>query len=197
MSRKQLIWAAALLAVVLGLWGMLARTRHPVNDRVGLSLTVLDTTAIDSILLMNSRDTARFVRVKGNRWTVNGKPVQILSVHLLLKSFADTTIWTELIAENKASLQGFGLSGDSLQRIRVTSGKRVLVDVITGRRTPDQAGIYLKRPDNDAAYALHGNLALVFSMPPADWRDKTIDTTGTDTSAEAAAKNMMKARARP
>ncbi len=175
MSPKSLRRLATLLLVALVVWVVLALARRSGGDRpASLSLPKIDTAAVDTIALTGPRDTSIIARTTSGRWRVNGYPASLALVTELLTAFRDSSAWSELAAERRGSHERFGVAADSARRLRVTSHGRVLLDVLTGKRTADWGGFYVRRPTEDAVYAFHGALASALSRGPDDWRDKQI-----------------------
>lgn len=184
MSPRQLTRLAALLAAALVLWGVLAIARRAPADAVPtLAMPRVDTAAVDTVVLTRHGDSARLVRVAAKQWQVNGHPAASDAVAGLLRGLADTTGWTEQVAESRTSQPRFGVSEDSGQHVRVVAHGRTVLDVVTGHQTADYGGIYLRRTGGDATYALHGGLAEAVTRGLDDWRDKHIVAVAPDSVA--------------
>jgi hypothetical protein len=181
MSPKQLARLAGVLVIAIALWGILALThRQSGGDRSsGFTLPKIDTVAVDTIALAGAHDTAILVRTSG-AWRVNGNPAAAAPVSQLLKALRDTTAWTELAAEHANSHARLGVTRDSGEHVRVVSHGHALLDVIAGKQTPDYGGLYVRRPTEDAVYALHGELANALHHSADDWRDKLIVAVPSD-----------------
>jgi hypothetical protein len=181
MSSRQLVRMAAVLVAAIVFWGILAITRRAPSDAVKtLTLPKIDTATVDTILLTKGADTARLVRAAHAPWRVNGYPAASDGVAALLRGLADTTGWSEQVAENRASEGRFGLSADSGQDLRVVAHGRTVLNLVTGGRTTDYTGVYVRRSGEDAVYAVHGALADGVTRSIADWRDKHIVSVSPD-----------------
>ena len=175
MTNKQLVRLAGLLAVAVIAWGVLAFARHHGADRpAGLALAKIDTAAVDTIALTTARDTATLARAADKTWRVNGHRAVAADVRQLLGALADTTTWSELAAESRASHGAMGVSADSGQRVRVAGQGGTLLDLVSGHRTTDGTALYVRRSGKDRVYALHGSLVEALSHGLDDWRDKTV-----------------------
>lgn len=189
MSTKLLVRLGIALGVLVALWGVIALVRRPPEDRsVAITLPRVDSTTIDTIQLMKAHDTALLVRASGRRWTSNGFPAAQSAISDLLRGLADTARQTELVAESKASHEQLGVAADSGERVRVVSHGQSLLDIVAGRRTPDYAGVYVRRANDDAVYALHGSLAESLARAIDDWRDKHIVAVTPDSVGMVAVK---------
>jgi len=49
-----------------------------------------------------------------------------------------------------------------------------LIDLVAGNRTSDYGGVHVRRPADDAVYALKGLLVDPLTRAPSDWRDKRV-----------------------
>ena len=163
MSRQQLTRILGAFGIALLLWGVLAIVRRPPSDRPEqLTLPKVDTGSVDTIAI----GTTVLARTDG-KWRVNGYPTAPDAVAEALKELADTTASTELVAESKSSHERLGVSADSGKRVRVVSHGKTVLDLIAH-------GIYVRRPTEDAVYALHGGMASSLTKSLDDWRDKRI-----------------------
>jgi Domain of unknown function (DUF4340) len=181
MSPRQLVRLALVLAAAIVLWGILAIARRPPADAVKtLAIPKVDTAAVDTVVLTRRSDTARLVRVARGPWRVNGYPAALDAVTGLLRALADTTGWSEQVAEHRASQERFGVGADSGQRVQVITHGRTVIDVVTGARTADYGGLYMRRTGDDAVYAVHGGLADAVNRSISDWRDKHIASVAPD-----------------
>jgi Domain of unknown function (DUF4340) len=187
MSSRQLVRMAGVLAAAIILWGILAITRRAPSDAVKtLTLPKIDTAAVDTVVLTKRTDTARLVRATHTQWRVNGYPAATDGIAALLRGLADTTGWSEQVAESRASEGRFGVSADSGQDVRVTAHGRTVLDVVTGGRTSDYTGVYVRPAGQDAVYAVHGALADGVTRSITDWRDKHIVSVSPDSVATIA-----------
>lgn len=175
MTTKQLTRVAIALAAVILLWAVLAIAHRPGGDGgASLAIPTIDTAAVDTIALVGPRDTVRLARSARGEWRVNGFPAAPAAVSDLLRALGDTSAWSELVARRATSHARFRVTADSGRRLRVASHGRTLLDLVTGERTPDYNGIYLRRADEDAVYALHGDLANALRGGVDAWRDKRV-----------------------
>lgn len=181
MSRTTLIRLAIALVVVLVAWGGLALAHGPVSDRAAvLALPHVDTAAVDTVTLVKANDTVRLARAAHGAWLANGYPAAPEAMATLLHALADTARWTEQVAEGRALHASMGVSSDSGQRLRVVTHGHALLDLITGKRTPDGTGVYVRLASADPVYALHGTLATAIDRTPDSWRDERIASIRSD-----------------
>jgi hypothetical protein len=170
MSRQQLIRLIGAFGVALLLWGVLAIVRRPPSDRSErLALPRVDTGAVDTIAI----GTTVLAR-SGALWRVNGYPTAPEAVTEALKGLADTSASTELVAESKTSHDRLGVGADSGKHVRVIGHGKTVLDLIAGKRTQDLGGVYVRRANENAVYALHGGIASSVTKSLDDWRDKRI-----------------------
>lgn len=176
MSTKQLIRLAVVLAVVLVAWGALSLARGSSADNgASFTLPTIDTASVDTIALSAPRDSEVLVRDAHGQWRVNDYPAAPALVSSLLKALDDTAARSELVAEQPASHAQLGVSADSGRHVRVVSGGRTVLDAITGKRTDDYSGVYVRLANANSVYALHGTLVEALSHHGVDaWRDKRI-----------------------
>lgn len=187
MSRKQLIRLAGALGILVVAWGVLALVRRPAQDRGGsLALTRVDTAAVDSIVLVRGRDTTVVRRAGGKRWTAAGFPAESSTVHSFLAGLVDTTRSTELVAEQESSHARLGVDADSGETIVVFAYGRPQLRLVSGKRTTDYGGVYVRTTTNDATYELRGALADPLARPLDAWRDKRIVAVMPDSVAAIA-----------
>lgn len=170
MSRQQLMRIIGAFAFALLLWGILAIVRRPPSDRPErLTPPKIDTGAVDTIAL----GPTVLVRAGGS-WRVNGYSTAPEAVTEALKGLADTSASTELVAESKTSHDRLGVGADSGKHVQVVSHGKTVLDLISGKRTQGDGGVYVRRPNEDAVYALHGGIASSVTRSLDDWRDKRI-----------------------
>jgi len=175
MRKQQLMRLLGAFGAALLLWGVLAVVRRPPSDRVEhLALPKVDTGAVDTIAF----GTTVLAR-SGASWRVNNYLADPDAVAAMLRGLADTSATTELVAESKASHARLGVSADSGKRVRVVSHGKPVLDLIVGQ------GIYVRRPNEDAVYAMHGGIASVASKSLDDWRDKRIVSVAPESVATA------------
>jgi hypothetical protein len=187
MTSKQLLRLAALLGLVLVLWGAVAlasRRSEGGSERDSLIPTI-DSSAVDTVAITGSADSAILVRTRdpANQWRVNGHPADTQAVGDLLKALANTGSVSELVARNPASHARLRVTDDSGKRVRIVQKGRTLVNVVAGKQTTDGEGVYLRRAGEPAVYALRGDLAAAISRSSEDWRDHTIASVTPDSVA--------------
>lgn len=185
MSNKLLVRLAGALVVLILVWGGLALVRRPPEDRtVSLAIPKVDTASVDSIVFAKRADTTVLTRA-GKQWKANGFAADSSTVGSLLSALADTARPTELVAENRSSHERLGVAPDSALHVTVRSraGARPALDLFAGGRTSDYGGVFVRRPDGDAVYALRGTLFESLTRAPDDWRDKRIAQVAQDSVA--------------
>ena len=166
--------------------------RHPMLPK-SMALPRIDTATVDSGRGdQRGRDSASCASVHG-AWRVNGSRRPTTRVLALLQGLADTTSSSEQVAESHTSHERFGVAADSGERVRVSSRGRVVLDLVTGKRTADYGGLYARRSGDDAVYAVHGGLADGLSRPIGDWRDKHIVAVIADSVATIAIQRSGRA----
>src|SRR5579872_2599423 len=165
MNRTQLTRILSIFGGALLLWGVLAIVRRPPSDRPErLMLAKVDTASLDTMSI-GSLTIAR----SNGAWRVNGFTPAPDAVSELKKELADTSTTTELVAESKTSHERLGVGADSGKHVRVVSHDKTVLDLIA---SPN--GSYIRRPTEDAVYALHGGIAPSVNKSLDDWRDKHI-----------------------
>ena len=175
MTSKQLIRLASALGVLIIAWGVLALVRRPANDRGGsLALARVDTAAVDSIVLARGHDTTTVARAANKRWLAAGFAADSGAVQSFLIGLVDTARSTELVAEQRTSHARLGVDADSGETVAVYAHGKPQLQLVSGKRTPDYSGVYVRTTTGDATYALHGALADPIARPLDDWRDKRI-----------------------
>jgi hypothetical protein len=184
MTTKTLVRLAAVLAAALILWGALALGRRPESDRGSrLALPTIDTATVDTVALTKGSDTAVLARTPRGAWTVGGYPASPTLVHALLAALADTTVWSELVAEQPSSYARLGVGADSGRRVRVQARGRTALDLTVGNHTSDYSGVFVRRTGGGPVYALHGGFGDAVGHEAADWRDKHIATVAPESVA--------------
>ena len=170
MNRTQLIRILSIFGGALLLWGVLAVVRRPPSDRPErLTLPKVDTASLDTIAI----GSITLTRSNGV-WRVNGYAPAPDAIAELKKGLADTSATTELVAESKTSHDRLGVGADSGKRVHAVSHGKPTLDLIAGKSTQDAQGVYVRRPNENAVYALHGGLAPSVNKSLDDWRDKHI-----------------------
>lgn len=184
MSSKQLLRLAAVLAVVLVLWGAVALASRTSDNREGQGgiLPEIDTSAVDSIALSGLADTVLLARAREKRaeWQVNGKPADPKIVAGFLGALKDGKTNAELVARNPASHPRLGITDDSAKRVRVVQGARTVLNLLAGKQSAERDGVYLRRAGEPSVYVIRGGLAPALTRPADEWRDHTIATIQTD-----------------
>src|SRR5919112_6584274 len=113
MSAKHLLRFAAVLGVLLLLWGAaaLARRREVSASGEALRLRRMVPAQVDTVVLAKARDTTVLVRKGSTTWTVNGYPAAPKAVGDLFTALGDSVGSSELVAERKVSHRGLGVDG--------------------------------------------------------------------------------------
>ncbi|HXE58519.1 MAG TPA: DUF4340 domain-containing protein [Gemmatimonadales bacterium] len=174
MTPKQLLRLAVALAVLLALWGAVAVGRRlGEGEEERLALPAVDTAAVDSIVLTRAAETTRLAKSGPGRWTVNGHPAAAGAVGDLLVALRDTAAGGELVAQSPGSHGRLGVDSGGT-RLRLVGGGRTVLDLVTGHRTRDFDGVYARRADDDAVYALRGAFPTLLERRVDDWREKRI-----------------------
>jgi Domain of unknown function (DUF4340) len=175
MTSKQLLRLAAVLALVLVLWGAVALASRR-GSEVGSIIPKVDTSNIDTVAITGPHDTAMLVRTgaKGIPWRVNGHAADTQVVRELLGGLADPDANSELVAQNPASHERLRVTDDSGKRVRVMEKGRTLLDLVAGKQTTDGEGVYVRRSGEPAVYALAGELAKAITRRVDDWRNHLI-----------------------
>lgn len=184
MNAKQLMKMATALGVVVIAWVVLALVRRPPADRdVDLVLPKIDTTSLDSMVLIKGHDTTVVARAGAKGWHANGLAADSSAVHSLLTALVDTARTTELVAEEPTSHERLGVSSDSGQFVTLYDHGQPALRLVVGKRTPDYGGVYLRRDSANEVFALHGSLADALTRAGDDWRDKRIASVAPDSVA--------------
>lgn len=187
MSPKQLVRLAAILLVVVALWGAvaLASRRSGEGSAGERLLPKIDSSAIDSITLTGPQDTILLQRPdrSGSGWRVNGHAADSQAVGQILKALAEPDAAGELVARNPTSHERLRVTEDSGRRVRVLSRGRVLLDLLAGKQATDGQGIYLRRANQPEVYVVEGELASALARPGEEWRERTIARINTDSVA--------------
>lgn len=184
MNAKQLMKMATALGVVVIAWVVLALVRRPPADReVDLVLPKIDTTSLDSMVLIKGHDTTVVARAGAKAWHANGLAADSSAVHSLLTALVDTARTTELVAEERTSHERLGVSSDSGQFVALYDHGHPALRLVVGKRTSDYGGVYLRRENANEVFALHGSLADALTRAGDDWRDKRIASVAPDSVA--------------
>jgi hypothetical protein len=182
MSGKQLARLAVVLLVLLLLWGAaaLARRREIVDTSDNFKLPKITRNQVDSVRIARAGDTTILVRRDSATWRVNGHAASRTAVNDLLAALEDTAPPAELVAERPASHAGLGVDSAGGARVQILSKGKVLADLVSGRRTRDVDGGYIRYAGKNETYAVQGRLAEVFGRTSDDWRDHHIAAVPSD-----------------
>jgi hypothetical protein len=177
MSVKQLARLAAILGVLLLVWGAAAlakrRENAPPSGSV-FQLPPIASSAVDTVRLRHGIDTTLLARKDSSTWTVNGRPAATKAVTELLSALADSTGKSELVAERRPSHAGFGVDSAGGTRVEVKTANRTLADLVVGRRSEDYSGGYVRHADQEPTYMVRGRLVELATRPAEEWRDHRI-----------------------
>lgn len=181
MSARTLARLAALLGVLLLLWGAaaLAHRRSTGSAASRFRLPALTRTTVDGIRITRPTDTLVLTR-RDSVWSVNGHPASATAVSELFGALSDTTARAELVAERPASHAGLGVDSTDGTRVRFLRGDSVVADLVAGHRSMDLDGGYFRQANSDEVYLLRGPLAGVLDRGRDEWRDRRIATVPVD-----------------
>jgi hypothetical protein len=182
MSGKQLVRLAVVLVVLLLLWGAaaLARRRETMDASDHFKLPKISRNQVDSIRIARAGDTTVLVRQDSATWRVNGHPASSTAVNDLLVALEDTAPAAELVAERPASHAGLGVDSAGGARVQILGKGKILADLVSGRRTRDLDGGYLRYAGNNETYAVRGRLADMLGRSSDDWQDHRIAAVAGD-----------------
>jgi hypothetical protein len=187
MSSKQLLRLAAMLAIVLALWGVVALASRRSDDGAAGAPIIpkADTSTVDSIVMAGPADTAVLARGSDSAagWRVNGHRADQRAVTELLKAIHDSAVAADIVARNPASHVRLRVTEDSGRRVRIVQGKRALVNLVAGKQTTDWDGIYVRQAGQPSVYVVRGVLATALARPADEWRDHTIASIPPDSVA--------------
>jgi hypothetical protein len=186
MSAKQLLRVAVLFAVVLVLWGAAALARrHKAGAPAGdaFRLPAIRRSAVDTVVLADSGDTAVLARQDTSRWTVNGHPASREAVGELLDALADSAPGSELVAERKGSQAALGVDSAGGRKVRVAGGGRTLAELVVGHRSSELGGGYVRRAGQEPTWLVRGRLVDALTRRSDDWRDHRITSVPADSVA--------------
>jgi hypothetical protein len=186
MSAKQLARLAAILGVLLLVWGAaaLARRRESAPSGDAFRLPKITRSQVDTVLIARTKDTTVLVRKDSTTWTVNGHPAASSAVGDLLTALTDSAPRSELVAERKASQAGLGVDDSAGTRVKIKGSGKILADLIVGKRSPDFSGGYVRRADQESTYMVGGQLVDVLSRGTDDWREHRIAKLSADSIAK-------------
>lgn len=172
MNTSQLKWAAAVLGIVLILWGISeALSERPDDRETARVIPLLTAEQVDRVTITSPDDTLALARA-GDAWTVNGLPASGEEVTRLFAGLADSTPG-ELAATSPAVHARMGVD-ESGSRFTFLHGADTLGSVIFGNRGKTRSSYLVRRVGNDAVYLYSGPLAAVAGHGLDDWRDKII-----------------------
>jgi uncharacterized protein DUF4340 len=177
MSAKQLLRLGLVFLGLLLLWGAAALGRRhasaPGADET-LRLPAFPRRTVDTVVLAKAAERVVLARKDTVAWTANGFPASMQAVNDLLGALADTSGGSELVAERPSSQAGLGVDSAGGTRVRVDGGGKRLLELIAGHRSPDFSGGYVRLPDQERTYLVHGRLVETVTRPSDDWRDHRI-----------------------
>jgi Domain of unknown function (DUF4340) len=181
MSPTVLKRIAIALVVVLAAWGSFALFGSAHRDEAGhLVLARVAPTEVSGINFRKGRDTLVFSR-DGAHWWVNGLRASDKSVATFLKAETDTTLRSEIVAQNRASHARMGVDSVTGRRLTIEVAGKPAVDLWLGNRGPDFEGFYVRPVGSDVVYLLRGFFADLTAQSLDDWRMKEFVTLPADT----------------
>ena len=186
MSAKQLVRLAAILGVLLVVWGAaaLARRREATPPTDTFRLPRITRSEVDTVTITRPKDTTILARKDTSTWTVNGHPASSNAVGDLLNALADTTsASSELVAEQKRSQAGLGVDDSTGSKVRIKGKGKTLADLVLGKRSQDFSGGYVRRAGQESTYVVRGQLIDVLNRAPDDWREHRIARIAADSVA--------------
>ncbi len=185
MSAKQLVRLAAILGVLLLVWGAaaLARKREGAPPTDGFRLPRISRSEIDTVTIFRPKDTTILARRDTSSWTVNGQPASSNAVGDLLTALADSAPSSELVAEQKRSQPGLGVDDSAGSKVRIKGRGKTLADLVVGKRSQDFSGGYVRRAGQESTYVVRGQLIEVLNRSADDWRDHRIARIAADSLA--------------
>jgi hypothetical protein len=186
MSAKQLVRLAAILGVLLLVWGAaaLARRREATPTADTFRLPKITRSEVDTVTISRAKDTTILARRDTNTWAVNGHPASPNAVGDLLTALTDSAPASELVAERKGSHAGLGVDDSAGSKVRITGKGKTLANLVLGKRSQDFSGGYLRRADQESTYVVRGQLIDVLNRSPDDWREHRIARIATDSVAQ-------------
>jgi hypothetical protein len=186
MSAKQLVRLAAILGVLLLVWGAaaLARRREATPAADTFRLPKITRSEVDTVTISRAKDTTILARRDTNTWAVNGHPASPNAVGDLLTALTDSAPASELVAERKGSHAGLGVDDSAGSKVRITGKGKTLANLVLGKRSQDFSGGYLRRADQESTYVVRGQLIDVLNRSPDDWREHRIARIATDSVAQ-------------
>ncbi len=186
MSAKQLVRLAAILGVLLLVWGAaaLARRREAAAPTDTFRLPRITRSEVDTVTISRPKDTTILARKDSSTWTVNGQPASSNAVGDLLTALADSTPpSSELVAEQKRSQPGLGVDDGAGSKVRIKGKGKTLADLVLGKRSQDFSGGYVRRAGQESTYVVRGQIIDVLNRAPDDWREHRIARIAADSVA--------------
>jgi hypothetical protein len=181
MSPVVLRRIAMALVVVLVAWGAFALFGSAHRDEAGhLVLARVAPTEVSGINFRKGTDTLVFRR-DGAHWWVNGLQASDKSVATFLKAESDTTLQSEIVAQNRASHARMGVDSVTGRRLTIEVAGKPAVDLWLGNRGPDFEGFYVRPVGSDVVYLLRGFFVDLTAQNLSDWRMKEFVTLSADT----------------
>ncbi len=182
MSTRQLLRLALLLAVLLLVWGAAALASHRGGTAAGdqFRLPKVRRADVDTVRVTRPGDTTMLARKDSSSWTANGHPASAQAIAELFDALEDTASAGDLVAERKTSHAGLGVDSATGTRVTVRGHGKTLADLVAGKRSPDFAGGYIRRADQESTWQLPGRLVDILSRKSDEWRDRRIATVKSD-----------------
>ena len=180
MSPKQLQAIAAVLVLVLLLWGASERfSRGPDTVTGSLALPALAPDGVDTVAVVKGLDSIVLAKQSATAWTVNGRRAALDAVTELLQALDDSAP-PELVAQDSSSFTRLGVDSVGGTWLRVHGGGKPLAWLIVGRPAGEHASVYVRRAGDSHVYLWRGRVASLVNRGADDWRDKRIATVELD-----------------
>ncbi len=181
MTPRQLALIAGVFAALLLLWGAAALVGRRGGEDDQALLPRIAREAVETVTIARPADTTVLVRRDSATWTANGHPADATAVRELLDALADSgSARAELVAERSASHASYGVDSAAGSRVRVVGREGVLADLVSGQRSPDLDGGYLRRSADSAVYLVRGPLAGALGRGGDEWRDRSMGGVAPD-----------------
>src|SRR5256712_7426414 len=174
MSPRQLRAVALGLAALLLLW-FASELLSKRSDRItaSLALAPVSEATTDRVTITRGADTALLAKGAETAWTVSGYAASRQAVTDLFAALRDSTP-AELAAESPGSFARLGVDSMGGRWIRVASGGRTLVELITGQNGPAFGTLYVRKPGDTRVFLWRGRSLPGPTSRVDDWRDKPI-----------------------
>ena len=181
MSAKQLARLAAVLGVLLLLWGAAALARRTESAPAGqpLRLPKITRSQVDTVVIAGAKDTTVLARKDSTNWTVNAHPAAPNAVADLFTALGDSGAASELVAERKASHAGLGVDSAGA-RVRIKGKGKTLAELVVGKPSSDFSGGYVRLADQEPTYLVRGQLVEVLRRGTDEWRNHQIAKIAAD-----------------